>query len=387
MPPKVVSTRSSSEIFLVGFPRATPLCANKVLTNRDVISYLHFLKGESNKSWEKLFSCPKSKSTRDANCLSDTGCLTLGGLKCVVSYVRKDGGWDKSGLNLKSDMSIDKQARNLFSKWQSLVKSKSKTTDVAVKAREEFKVFLDESFDASHPDVEKMISQDRLRNDQQKTEDLAFLKDLRGPRLATLGSVDLLYEDTVQSKILREQNEERKRLANQAEKDLCSMVNVDSVLLHNVPDYVEENPEEVFDQSSDDLEKAHKRKIRVEENSADINVKVPKNIVEILAPTASRYNVSSTALSAILLKTVSAGGGDIERLPISIRQNERNMKKTLQNYTLEIQDNFTMKVQDKWLVVHFDRKKIKEFTANTKTFAERLPVVISSPDLDQPQLS
>ena len=258
---------------------------------------------------------------------------------------------------------------------------------MAVKAREEFKVFLDESFDASHPDVEKMISQDRLRNDQQKTEDLAFLKDLRGPRLATLGSVDLLYEDTVQSKILREQNEERKRLANQAEKDLCSMVNVDSVLLHNVPDYVEENPEEVFDQSSDDLEKAHKRKIREEENSADINVKVPKNIVEILAPTASRYNVSSTALSAILLKTVSAGGGDIERLPLSIRQTERNMKKTLQNYTSEIQDNFTMKVQDKWLIVHFDGKKIKEFTANTKTLAERLPVVISSPDLDQPQVS
>ena len=82
-------------------------------------------------------------------------------------------------------------------------------------------------------------------------------------------------------------------------------------------------------------------------------IEVPKNIVQILAPTASRYDISSTALSSILLQTVSVGGGDISSLPLSRAQVERSTKDSITGTSASIKENFKNKVQGMFLVCHF----------------------------------
>ena len=62
-----------------------------------------------------------------------------------------------------------------------------------------------------------------------------------------------------------------------------------------------------------------------------------------------RYDVSSTALTTLLLKTVSAGGGDIDKLPLSRRQVERTTKKSISNYADDVKEAFKDYAKDKLL--------------------------------------
>ena len=115
-------------------------------------------------------------------------------------------------------------------------------------------------------------------------------------------------------------------------------------------------------------------------------IEVPKNIVQILAPTASRYDISSTALSSILLQTVSAGGGDISSLPLSRRQVERSAKASITESSTSIKERFVIMVKGMFLICHFDGKQLAEFTNGLKSKKERLSVLVSSPSLDKAQI-
>ena len=203
--------KKPKELFLVGQPSDRPACANKVLTNRDVLSYMNYIKCESNEPWDKMISCPLMTGTKQASCKSNNGCMTEGKeFKCVVAFVKYEGAWDKTGIVMKTDQSIGRQVRGLFSDWQSMNKAKSKTSLAAEESRNKFKLKLTETFDASHPEAEEIIQKDRLRDDQQKYEDIKFLHDMRGPRTATLGINYLKYSDSVESKLLREKKERDK---------------------------------------------------------------------------------------------------------------------------------------------------------------------------------
>ena len=76
----------------------------------------------------------------------------------------------------------------------------------------------------------------------------------------------------------------------------------------------------------------------------------------------------------------------MSKLPISRRQVERNVKKSLQVYSQDIMANFSETAKSIPLLLHFDGKTMKDFTDNVKRVVERLPVVVSSPDLEDPQV-
>ena len=65
---------------------------------------------------------------------------------------------------------------------------------------------------------------------------------------------------------------------------------------------------------------------------------------------------------------------------------ENTIKKGLRIYASIVRERFTEEAKNLWLVLHFDGKKIKEFTDGSKQQVERLPVVVSSPDMESPQV-
>ena len=137
------------------------------------------------------------------------------------------------------------------------------------------------------------------------------------------------------------------------------------------------------DTDEDDEEFVEKKRKKKEDT---VTLQIPTNIVKVLAPTAMRYDVSSTALTTLLLKTVSAGGGDIDKLPLSRRQVERTTKKSISNYADDVKEAFKDNAKDKFFVVHFDGKQIEEFTDGVKSMKERLSVLVSSPSLEHGQV-
>jgi hypothetical protein len=105
-----------------------------------------------------------------------------------------------------------------------------------------------------------------------------------------------------------------------------------------------------------------------------VMIAVPKIIVQILAPTASKYDVSSTAMSSILFQTVSAGAGDIASLPLSRRQVERSTKASLTEKAINIKKTLMKTARDKYWVCHFDGKQLAEFKKLLE-FVKKLAVV------------
>ena len=95
----------------------------------------------------------------------------------------------------------------MFNNWRFLQKNMKKTT---VKEKENREIFCQELcllFDIASGDWEKKIKNDRLKNSEEKNEDLDFLVDQRTLRKMFLGSFSKHYSEAVEKKLEREQSE------------------------------------------------------------------------------------------------------------------------------------------------------------------------------------
>ena len=205
---------------------------------------------------------------------------------------------------------------------------------------------MDSTFIITDDNAEEIIAKDRLRDESQKEEDIAFLKSMKEDRIATVSSKDTVYQERVDNKVKRLEDIERRKMDYNCNENTRVIDN-------------EAEANEVIDDDTDEdyLQKKEKRK-----KAETVNIEVPKNIVQLLAPTASRYDISSTALSSILLQTVAAGGGDIASLPLSRRQVERSTKASIADNATSIKEKFMATARDKLLVCHFDGKQLSEMT-------------------------
>lgn len=383
MPPKkkVRETRACTDIFLLGQPRSTPITVTKPLTRGDMVRYLHWSKeqtGNEGADWESLLSCPLLKGTSEASCFTK-GCQTSAEVPgCGVFFAKHTGGWLKTGLPLMTDQSIKCHVREALKDWQSINKKSSrlKLPNLSLNQQnlvENFQLRMSQTFLITDKNAEEMIVKDRLRNDQQKEEDIAFLKSMKEDRKASVSTVDIQYQRKVENKIRRQELEQSRLVEEKTRKERS---------LETQENISEEGVEE--SSGEDDLVDINENKRKKKETS--VTIEVPKNIVELLAPTANRYDVSSTALSTLLLQTVAAGGGNIDCLPLSRRQVERSSKKSIHEHAENVKESFKDKSKDKFFVCHFDGKQLKEFTGGIKATKERLSVLVSSPDLDHVQV-
>ena len=113
---------------------------------------------------------------------------------------------------------------------------------------------------------------------------------------------------------------------------------------------------------------------------------VPINIGKDLAPTASWYGISSTALSATLASLINNSSGTTDDFSISKRSILRQKKSSISKTACKIKDNFIILAKGKSLTVHFDSKIMVEMKELGKEKVERVAVLISSPDLSESQL-
>ena len=389
MPPKkkIKETRSDTDIFLVGQPQDKPTNMNKPLTNGDMVKYMHYRRNlDQNKStsWDNLFSCAMVSGAASA-CCNIKGCRTGDGQDlCGVAFARCTGRWDSTGIPLKSDKSLKNQISNLFKEWQGMNKLKTRLSKTSLSTKDQTHVDnfvhkMNQTFLAALPNAEEIILKDKLRDSQQKEEDVSFLKSMKEDRVASVSGADKVYQKRVDDKTQRLDSEKVRQEKYEESK--------------KVKDREENNngeDEDIEDSDSDDdfvLEaKSKKQKKRENRRAETVSIQIPRNIVQVLAPTASRYEVSHTALSSILLQTVAASGGDINSLPLSRRQVERNSKVSVTQYASGVREAFVLAARGKKFICHFDGKQLLEFTMGVKATKERMTVVVSSPDMEHPQV-
>ncbi|XP_047122606.1 uncharacterized protein LOC124806080 [Hydra vulgaris] len=125
--------------------------------------------------------------------------------------------------------------------------------------------------------------------------------------------------------------------------------------------------------------------IKIKKSNA-VPLIVPKNIGKDLAPTASQYRISSTALSATFASLINNSSGTTDDFSISERSILRQKKSSISTTACKIKDNFIILAKGKSLTLCFDSKIMVELKKIGKEKVERLAVLISSPDLLESQL-
>ena len=170
---------SSSLPLLDGRPLLTLSSNGQLPVMGDIVRYVkgHQLKADQEGGGggggklknAEIICCPLIRNTRSASCLKH--CLLDSSTRlCAVAAVKQDS-WTKSGVPMKSDKSIAAQISKVHQAWQRLLTNLGTTS----KKEEEFARAAKKVMDFSAQDAKTQILKDRLRSEQAKQEDLAFL--------------------------------------------------------------------------------------------------------------------------------------------------------------------------------------------------------------------
>ena len=352
-----IKTRVSSEHFLVGQEKAdlgADARQGKLPLTKNVLQYLFHLKNlpeNKFKSVSKLVCCPMKTGTRVASC--EENCI------CVVNRVKNEGNWVASGLPMVTDQSIMNKIVGLNEEFKALDKNKTKSgTNIA--KREKFISKLNGLFDISAKDAINLIKNDRLRKDEDKNEDVAFLEDQRdqNQRKMCVGKLDKNYEKAVQNKAWRAKREER-------------------VVLK-----VSDNPGNNNEIENDEFEEC---KDKSDKNDEDFKVPEQKtkkaNTVTITLPrkrlaqetavTAKRHKLSITAQRDMLANIINVGGGDVSEFSISNKTVRTAGAEAISDCADKIKSNFKKYVKEELGGITNDNK-------NSYYFFSAGPVKVSS---------
>ena len=279
MPPKKKpkDTRVNTEVFLLGQPSDTPATVTKPLTNGDMLRYLHWRKGlDANKSadWETLFSCTLKSGTIEASC-NLTGCFSKGDGNdiCGVSFSKHTGGWLKTGLPLMSDQAVKNKVKGLFKGWQTMNKMRTRLSKPNLSASQtdlvqNFQKKMTETFLITDTNAEELINKDKMRNKQQKEEDLAFLKSMKEDRIATVSSKDKVYQETVDSKMKRLEDENRRKEEYKKSKESINQVVVE--------------PGDLLVSDDDTTDEDFAEVIKRKKKEKTVKIEVPKTLFSFL---------------------------------------------------------------------------------------------------------
>ena len=135
--------------------------------------------------------------------------------RLVVNY------WVMANIPTVELRTITSRVVKLVEKYNTLVKLKAKQNPAEVKKREDFVSNLANLFDIASSEAEKEMLKNRLLGNKDKEEDLKFLEDQRGPRVGSMGSRDICFDQAQQRKVFRESSEQiHKERELQRKKDM-----------------------------------------------------------------------------------------------------------------------------------------------------------------------
>ena len=201
-----------------------------------------------------------------------------------------------------------KKLEDLFNRWRLLQKSQKRMTDKEVQNRKEFTDQLDLLFDIACPSWEKEISADRLKDEEEKEEDLRFLVDQRGPRELYLGEFSDHYAGAFTDKMTREANSEAQNVAESARQD--EVRSSDKKRKEMVTKDI------MNDNNNDEDFVLPAKKPR---KSKTVTLEVPRKILEApgICQMLDRTKLSTRAAMGNIATFIKAGGGDLEDFSLS----------------------------------------------------------------------
>ena len=125
------------------------------------------------------------------------GEITSKAVKIVKYY------WNLAGF--ETVVSPKNVIAKLVKAYQDQLKNKTKENKKSLDDREKFKEDLNKLFEISHSNLEKTLSEDRIRGNLEgrKSEDLSFPQDQRGERKMTMGKSDTEYSKKKDAQLKR----------------------------------------------------------------------------------------------------------------------------------------------------------------------------------------
>ena len=267
----------------------------------------------------------------------------------------------------------------LFNNWNRLKMDQHKSSENAILKRNDFKNEAAKLFDVAKRDAMEEIEKDRLRSEQAKKEDTDFLIDQQGKRQMSMLGEDKKYSKAVERKVIRDTRglvESVSPLQNTG-----SVTSTQENETHEKDnDSDDSNEEEVSDDDDFIIEQPKKKK------KSSIVVEIPSNIANLTAENVLRHGISARAHASIIANVVNVAGSDVNELSISASTMRRAGRKCAKEKACLIRERFAELNDKKTKVVHFDGKNVEELTNNVVTKNERMAVLVSSPDLEYPQL-
>ena len=298
----------------------------------------------------------------------------------VAKVVKKY--WDRAGFITKTR--IERDVEKLHDEYRKLLKNRSKTIPKFVKAREMFLMREDERgvkreklFEIGHPDLEKILEQDRiLGNLGVRAEDISFLHDQRGERKMFMAEEDVEYRKKKESQL-------RRKLFSAPETDPSSSQSTEAADLSDSGDSSEE------DNKDDDGTKDVERKTRPKKTGI-IDVQLPRNIMSSPLVTAAldRTNTPDNKAMHIIsavLKSAQKDGESLDLNEVSLSRStiRRGRQEKCGEIARQQYEDFQENMPE-YLTLHCDGKLMKDLS---DSFKEMEAILVSgSPGYEEGKL-
>ena len=188
-------------------------------------------------------------------------------------------------------------------------------------------------FDIAAKDAERQIEVDRLRSEEAKREDIAFLLDQRNDRKMVLGTKDEKYESKVNAKI------RRLSLKSQVASSevLLAQPSSSSGLVSSLDISLEENIGHDYDAAEDE---DYGKNMRKPPQSKTVTLEMPTDIIKKTAMTAERFKISSRGQTMLMANIVNQCGGKIDEIKCSQTYANRKRKSVVKDVAATIREDF-----------------------------------------------
>ena len=133
--------------------------------------------------------------------------------------------WNLAGFETLADPRF--KVTKLVECYQDQLKKRNMSNKKSLEERKKFEEDLNKLLDIAHPDLEKKLTQDRIRGNLEgrKSEDLSFLQDQRGERKMQMGKLDEEYSKKKEAQMKRKLGSSVPS-STVTSQDLCEDLNV-----------------------------------------------------------------------------------------------------------------------------------------------------------------
>ena len=196
----------------------------------------------------------------------------------------------------------------------------------------------------------------------------------------TIGDKDKVYEKKVEKKRNRVEREE---VQASSSKD---RVQESDNPVENIEDGFEE-PE--GDDSRDDPDSDFNGNTRKRiKKPRKLMLEVPTDILQKTSLTSARCGISARTQTMSIAEVLKISGADLKEFKLSKTSANRYRKVEATKKAESVRESFSEKLEEigRKFVLHFDGKLLEDITDDKKSVNERLAILLSSPDLSDPQL-